>query len=133
MKFNKALLFRRAIALYIDMAISSFVGCMINYCVFAITNVDNLIIAVIVMQLLMICRDIFGRSVGKQCVRLYVVGTEGHSQVKPYQRVLRNITTPIITIEFFVALLREDHRRFGDLLAKTEVLYKPNPSKGLLK
>lgn len=133
MHFNKNLLFRRAVALYIDLGITTLVSMIAHLFVSKFINVDQYSFVMLLVQLLMICRDIFGRSIGKKCAGLYIVNHGTNDKAKLSQRILRNVTGPVIIVEIFAILLREDHRRFGDLLAKTDVCHKTNKNKGLLK
>ncbi len=69
-------------------------------------------------------RDIFGRSIGKICLGLEIVDRENGKKASAIQRFLRNVTFPITTFEgiFFVFSNRE--QRWGDKLARTEVIEK---------
>lgn len=132
MNFYK-LLFKRTLAFWIDGALAAIVITFTYHILAKFITIDKGIFNMILMPALTIFRDISGRSVGKRCTRLYVVSSEGHKDVKLYQLILRNITAPIIVFEGIVMVLRENSIRWGDLLAKTEVCYKPDNTKGLLK
>ena len=127
------LLFKRALALWIDAALAAFVVTLAYHILAKFITIDKGNFNMIFMPALTILRDISGRSVGKRCTRLYVVSSEGHKDIKLYQLILRNITSPIIVFEGIRMLLCETPIRWGDMLAKTEVCYKPDNSKGLLK
>lgn len=132
MNFYK-LLFKRGLAFWIDTACAVFVGAFVYYLLSEFFYIDQGIFNTIALPTLTIFRDISGRSIGKKITRLYVVSSEGNKQVKTRQLILRNITTPIIVFEGIRMILKENPIRWGDLLAKTEVCYKPDNSKGLLK
>ena len=133
MELNKTLLLKRAIALYIDVGITTVFSMAIYESIFKNYNLDRYSFVMILTQLLMICRDVFGRSLGKICAKLYIVDFNNGDKTTLSQRILRNITGPVIIVEIFAILLREDHRRFGDVLAKTEVCHKIDNTKGILK
>ena len=124
MELNKKLLFKRLIALYIDLGITTMFSMLIYILIFQNVGVDEYSFVMFFTQILMICRDVFGRSIGKRCASLYIVNYERNQMVKLHQRLLRNVTGPIIIIEVFTILLREDHRRLGDLLANTDVSFQ---------
>ena len=124
---------RRVVAVYIDMFASMFVGYLAYYIVQRFADVDLKFMAVIISVLLMILRDARGRSLGKQILRLHIVNEDGESKTTMRQRIIRNLTTPLHAFEGIAVLLRGDLRRWGDMLAKTKVIYAPDLSKGLLK
>ena len=132
MNFYK-LLFKRGLAFWIDAACAVFVCAFVYFILADFIYIDQGIFNTIALPTLTIFRDISGRSIGKKITKLYVVSSEGNKQVKTRQLILRNITTPIIVFEGIRMILKENHIRWGDLLAKTEVCYKPDNSKGLLK
>lgn len=126
-KTNK-LLIKRVLALWIDSTLVTFVVTLAYHILAKFITIDQGIFNAIFMPALIILRDISGRSVGKRCTRLYVVSSEGHKDVKPYQLILRNITSHIIVLEAIRMALCETTIRVGDLLAKTKVSDKPNNS-----
>ena len=126
-------LFRRVVAFYIDMAIAMFIGLLAYYIISNVIEVNKQIFIVIVYLLLTIFRDISCRSIGKNITKLYIVDANGKGDATISQRILRNITTPIIVFEGLSILWRGDLRKWGDMLAKTEVRLKEDKSKGLLK
>ena len=77
-------------------------------------------------NLLMILRDLLGRSVGKCIMKLKIVNFDNEASPTLWQRLIRNITGPIAFVDVFFILLRKDHRRLGDILAKTNVSHQFN-------
>ena len=124
---------RRVVAVYIDLYASMFVGYLAYYIVQRFADVDLKFMAAIISVLLMILRDARGRSLGKQILRLHIVNEDGESKTTMRQRIIRNLTTPLHVVEGVAILLRGDLRRWGDMLAKTKIIYVPDLSKGLLK
>ena len=127
------LLFKRGLALWIDAGLAAFLGTFMYYILSEFIYIDQGLFNTIALPVLTIFRDISGRSVGKKLTKLYIVSSEGHKHVKSYQLILRNVTAPIVVFEGIAMVLHENSIRWGDLLAKTEVCYKADNTKGLLK
>ena len=71
---------------------------------------------------LMILRDMFGQSVGKYLLGIDIIDFRTGQKAKCYQRILKNITVLLtMFVEVPMVLFRKDHRKLGDIIAKTDV------------
>lgn len=72
----------------------------------------------------LIIRDVLcgGRSIGKRIMKLYIVD-EKNQKAAFWRLLLRNITLMIMAIDGIAILTMQ--RRLGDMLAKTNVEYRP--------
>lgn len=84
---------------------------------------DYPVLFVFFTLLLVLVRDIWGRSIGKMVMGLRIVRTDG-TEGKPtvLQLVLRNITTPIWLVEAFFLCKGKTHSRFIDKCLQIDVV-----------
>ena len=76
---------------------------------------------------LMILRDVFGQSIGKLLFGVEIVDFRTGDKAKWYQRILKNITVVLtVFVEVPMVLFRKDHRKLGDIIAKTDVRINEN-------
>ena len=112
---------KRGLALWIDLFFSTGIS-MLLFGFYSDTFVmDSLPFIMTVGGLMLLCRDLFGRSLGKLIMGLQIVDTRTNSRAKCYQRILRDITLPITVIEMFIYISKNDNKRLGDMLAGTSV------------
>ena len=112
---------QRGVALMIDLMISTFISMALHSFLCLIYNTDEFTFVMFLGILLLITRDIFGRSIGKYMLGLQIIDVKTNSPAKLSQRLLRNITAPITSIEALILIAKNNNRRFGDVLAGTTV------------
>lgn len=117
---NKLTLLFRGGAFYIDLMISVAIAMIFNTIVYGELSFDHIYLDIGLAFILLTFRDIFGKSVGKLLLGMSIVDTRDNNKAKIFQRLVKNITTPLSIIEIPMVLLRKDHRRLGEMLAKTE-------------
>lgn len=128
MSLNKLTILFRGIAFAVDTLISTAIAMLIvKIAVGELLLSYNYSVMFLGLSLLSL-RDIFGRSVGKHLLGLNIVNATGSMQTRWYQRLLKNITTPLSIIEIFLVVIRKDHKRIGDKIAKTETQLNENSS-----
>lgn len=118
---NLKLMLKRGLALWIDLVFSALIGILLYFHYSTTYIVEPLPFVMALGVLVLMGRDIFGRSLGKCICRLKIVDIKTNSPAKCYQRILRNIAAPIIAIEALILCLKNDDRRLGDMLAGTSV------------
>ena len=69
-----------------------------------------------------ILKDLGGNSLGKRITGFKVISVIGDEKPKITQLLVRNLFVFFIPFDAMMVLLRSDHRRIGDLLAKTTVI-----------
>ena len=67
-------------------------------------------------------KDLGGNSLGKRITGFKVISVIGDEKPKITQLLVRNLFVFFIPFDAMMVLLRSDHRRIGDLLAKTTVI-----------
>ena len=67
-------------------------------------------------------KDLGGNSLGKRITGFKVISVIGDEKPKITQLLVRNLFVFFIPFDAMMVLLRSDHRRIGDLLAKTSVI-----------
>ena len=67
-------------------------------------------------------KDLGGNSLGKRITGFKVISVIGDEKPKITQLLVRNLFVFFIPFDAMMVLLRSDHRRIGDLLAKTMVI-----------
>ena len=67
-------------------------------------------------------KDLGGNSLGKRITGFKVISVIGDEKPKITQLLVRNLFVFFIPFDAMMVLLRIDHRRIGDLLAKTTVI-----------
>lgn len=116
------LLFKRGIAFLIDMIIIAGVFSVVTSTV--VTDIAAMAqwgwAIRLGMYMLILLRDLFGRSLGKKLLGLDLLDTQGK---KPplWKRILRNITFIIFQVEIIVVALNGDHQRLSDQLLHLRV------------
>ena len=74
--------------------------------------------------LLLIIRDIFGRSLGKRIFGFKIISYNEHENPKIHQLIVRNISLLLLPIEIIFVIVEKDHLRLGDYIAETQVIPK---------
>ena len=74
--------------------------------------------------LIMIFRDIFGRSIGKIIFGLKIVNSVGKNAAPLWKRICRNLLLVVAVVDIITILVRKDHRKFLDVKLGTEVIEK---------
>ena len=116
------LLFKRGIAFLIDMIIIAGVFSVVTSTV--VTDIAAMAqwgwAIRLGMYMLILLRDLFGRSLGKKLLGLDLLDTQGK---KPplWKRILRNITFIIFQVKIIVVALNGDHQRLSDQLLHLRV------------
>lgn len=100
-------------------------GIAIGIC--AICTLNNIFIIAFGL-LLLIFRDVPGKSIGKLLLGLDIVDGQSNKRASLLQRLVKNITSFVTILEIPILLLRNDHKRIGDMLAKTETKINENSS-----
>lgn len=72
----------------------------------------------------LLVKDFSGNSLGKRIFRLKIVSTIDGLQPKFYQLIFRNIFVFLIPIDAILVIATPSHKRIGDLLVKTKVIFK---------
>lgn len=72
----------------------------------------------------LIVKDFPGNSLGKRIFRLKIVSTIDGLPPKFYQLIFRNIFIFLIPIDAILVIATPSHKRIGDLLVKTKVIFK---------
>ena len=67
-------------------------------------------------------KDLGGNSLGKRITGFKVISVIGDEKPKITQLLVRNLFVFFIPFDAMMILLRSDHRKIGDLLAKTTVI-----------
>ena len=67
-------------------------------------------------------KDLGGNSLGKRITGFKVISVIGDEKPKITQLLVRNLFVFFIPFDAMMVLLRSDHKRIGDLLAKTTVI-----------
>ena len=67
-------------------------------------------------------KDLGGNSLGKRITGFKVISVIGDEKPKITQLLVRNLFVFFIPFDAMMVLLRRDHRKIGDLLAKTTVI-----------
>ena len=67
-------------------------------------------------------KDLSGNSLGKRITGFKVISVIGDEKPKITQLLVRNLFVFFIPFDAMMILLRSDHRKIGDLLAKTTVI-----------
>ncbi len=67
-------------------------------------------------------KDLGGNSLGKRITGFKVISVIGDEKPKITQLLVRNLFVFFIPFDAMMVLLRSDHRKIGDLLAKTTVI-----------
>ncbi len=118
---NGSVFHRRMIAFFIDLAIV----CVVTYVLMVLGELLPIkyggLIAEIIGVLLMIFRDAFGKSPGKIMMRLTVINIHTNKQAAIYQRILRNITTPLWMLEVLICRFNNG-LRLTDMWLGTKVV-----------
>ena len=115
------LLLKRGVALWIDLLISTLI-CMLWYeRLSTIYVMDEFPFVITLGLILMVGRDIFGRSLGKCIMGLKIIDINTNLPARLYKRIVRNFTFPITVVEAIVLLSQNNNSRFGDTLSGTRV------------
>ena len=122
---NKTLLFR-GVAFAVDTMICTFISIICLEFLELLITLSSYKFSIALGMLLLIFRDVFGKSLGKLLLGLEIVDIKSNKKAKLYQRLLKNITAPLTVIEGPIALLRKDKKRLGDIVAKTETKINNN-------
>jgi uncharacterized RDD family membrane protein YckC len=74
-------------------------------------------------SVIVVCKDIFGgRSIGKIIRKLEVRDIETKKRISTSKAILRNIPFLFLgPIELFIGIFKNNHRRVGDIMSRTEV------------
>lgn len=116
------ILSKRWVAFFIDLAIIAFPFVI----AFIIFEAELLLILLFFPFVLMLFKDIFGRSLGKVLMKLKIESTEEGKKLSVWKRIFRNVTLLLGIIEAIVAYMN-DGIRLGDLIAKTRVVEQIHP------
>ena len=120
-----ALLFR-GIAFAIDTFISVLLAMLCNRIFFGVDIFRHLEIMICIFFAFLMLRDVLGKSCGKYVLGLNIVNIENHEKSNFFRKNLKNITSPLTILEIPMIVCRKDHKRIGDMLAKTEVQIAEN-------
>ena len=112
---------KRGIAFYVDLAFSTAISMLLFLYHSQTYVVDSIPYIVTVGGAMLLCRDVFGRSLGKLIMGLQIIDTKTNSRANFGQRLLRNITTPFSIVEMLIYIYKNDNKRLGDMLAGTSV------------
>ena len=119
----------RGIALVIDLMISAFVAITAGDLIYCEDSSNRFYLVMVIGCLLMLFRDIFGKSLGKFFLGLEIVDEQSGTKATISQRILKNITAPItVVVEAPIVIFSKDNRRLGDRLAKTKTQIADNNS-----
>ena len=72
----------------------------------------------------LLVKDFSGNSLGKRIFRLKIVSMIDGLPPKFYQLIFRNIFIFLIPIDAILVIATPSHKRIGDLLVKTKVIFK---------
>ena len=116
------LLFKRSIAFLIDMIV---IACMFSVVTSTVvTDMETMMkwgwAIGVGIYVLILLRDLFGRSLGKKLLGLELLDSQGNKP-KLWKRILRNITFAIFQIEIIIVALSRDHQRLSDQLLHLRV------------
>ena len=114
------LLFFRAASLMIDTLIFSTIAELIIQFVYVGNSLGSRYSYMAIGFVLIVFRDIFGKSPGKIIFGLEIVDNQTGMKASAFKRILKNVTTPLTIIEGVILLVSKDTRRLGDRLAKTQ-------------
>ena len=112
---------RRASALLVDQLISIIILFVASFVLTGDIFGYGDHLGVIIPMLLLVFRDIFGKSIGKVLLGLEIIDIRTGKTATLGQRLLKNITTPLTVIEIVILLCKKENLRLGDKLAKTEI------------
>ena len=115
-------MFKRLIAMYIDLMIISFINAPLFY--WLITGERSLLknlLLVLSMVGMVFFKDALNLSVGRRIFKLVVYQYNSEKRATPMQRLIRNIPLICWPVEAIVALSSSSHRRLGDKMAGTIV------------
>lgn len=99
---NGGVLFRRAIAMLIDMFVIGVISLLPEYIVFLLDFKYDTIVWLFFVWVLSLMRDAFGRGLGKTIMKLHVIDVRTNRQASWQKRIIRNITSPFWMIEVVV-------------------------------
>lgn len=116
------LLFKRGIAFLIDMIV---IACMFSVVTSTVvTDMETMMkwgwAIGLGIYVLILLRDLFGRSLGKKILGLELLDSQGNKP-KLWKRILRNITFAFFQVEILVVALSSDHQRLSDQLLHLRV------------
>ena len=126
MCFNKLNVLFRGVAFAIDSVISTSLAMFVVALLMGEVSLGHNYLIIGIGISLLIIRDFFGKSVGKYLLGIDVLDAKSGTKAKWNQRLLKNITAPLSIIEIFMVVLRNDHKRIGDMIANTETRLNEN-------
>ena len=112
--FNKissgSVLFRRAIAMLIDMFVIGVVSLLPEYIVFLLDFKYDILVWLLFVWVLSLLRDVSGRGLGKTIMKLHVIDVRTNRLASWKKRVFRNISSPFWMIELTVCAITKGLR-----------------------
>ena len=106
----------RAAAFLVDVVVSFLIILLLS----KVLSVETYILSRYLIVMLLF-RDIFGKSLGKFLLGITIVDFRTGKKANIWQRLLRQLTLPIIAAEMIVVISTKDKRRLGDYWAKTDL------------
>lgn len=106
----------RAAAFLVDVAVSFLIILLLA----KVLSVETYILSRYLVVMLLF-RDIFGKSLGKLLLGITIIDFKTGKKANVWQRILRQLTLPIIAAEMIVVISTKDKRRLGDYWAKTDL------------
>jgi len=113
---------KRFIAFVLDFFISIFAIFPVAFVLFAVDiNYDSIILSL--MWCGLFCKDcLFGRSIGKYVMKLYIVDDNTGNTPSPFKCIIRNLTYIIGIFDFIPMVLDKGIVRLGEYMTKTHVV-----------
>ncbi len=118
---NGNVIFRRAIAVLIDMFVIGGISLLPEYIVFLLNFKYDTLVWIFFVGILTLIRDAFGRSLGKAIMRLQVIDVRTRRSASWQKKIIRNITTPFWMIELTVCFITKG-LRLTDFWCGTKVV-----------
>ena len=118
---NKINVAFRIIAGYVDLLITAGITMLIFEIFVGEINANDWRLYAVSFPL-MIVKDAFGQSIGKYLLGVEIIDSRTGQKAQWYQRILKNSTVALMVfVEAPMVLIRKDHRKLGDLIAKTDI------------
>ena len=113
---------KRFIAFVLDWFISIFAIFPVAFVLFAVDiNYDSIIPSL--MWCGLFCKDcLFGRSIGKFVMKLYIVDDKSGNAPSPLKCIIRNLSYLIGILDFIPMVLDKGIIRLGEYMTKTHVV-----------
>ena len=118
---RKITLFFRALALLIDLMFCEFILMLVELIITGDITLENNDLFMACALVFLVFRDLFGRSLGKCLLGIKIIDIKSGQKAKWYQRVIKNITTPLTMVEGIVLMASKGDRRWGDFIGKTRI------------